>query len=155
VSSLIATARPDEQALPLLVHVLGAMVLVGGLLAGASSLALGRRDAASLRVGYWSLIAAALPGWLAMRIGAQWIYSEQGWADLPDTVEEPTWLRIGYVVADLGGLLLLASLIAGGIGVRRVRAGRGEGLLRATLVLAVVLLAAYVVAAWAMAGKPD
>ena len=38
---------------------------------------------------------------------------------------------------------------------RRLKAGGGSGLLKATLILALVLLAAYVVAVWAMAGKPD
>ncbi len=73
----------------------------------------------------------------------------------PTSVDEPAWLGIGYIVADLGGLILLVSLITGGIGVRRLRAGGGAGLLKATLILALVLLAAYVVAVWAMAGKPD
>jgi hypothetical protein len=47
------------------------------------------------------------------------------------------------------------SLITGGIGVRRLRAGKGAGLLRATLVLSIALLGAYLVAVWAMAGKPN
>ena len=38
---------------------------------------------------------------------------------------------------------------------RRLRAGQGATLLRTTLVLSVVLLGAYVVAVWAMAGKPS
>jgi hypothetical protein len=54
-----------------------------------------------------------------------------------------------------GGLILLVSLVAGGVGVRRLQAGKGTGLLTATLVLSVVLLGAYVVAVWAMAGKPN
>ena len=37
---------------------------------------------------------------------------------------------------------------------RRMRQDKGEGFLRATLVLSFVLLASYVVAIWAMAGKP-
>ncbi|CAN5330801.1 hypothetical protein BH20ACT13_BH20ACT13_03740 [soil metagenome] len=89
-----------------------------------------------------------------MRVGAQWIYSEQGWDDPPDDVDEPAWLGIGYVVADAGGLILLISLITGGIGVRRLAAGKGSGLLKATSILSLILLAAYVVAAWAMSGKP-
>jgi hypothetical protein len=36
-----------------------------------------------------------------------------------------------------------------------MREGKGAGLLKVTMVLAFVLLAAYVVAAWAMAGKPN
>ena len=88
-----------------------------------------------------------------MRAGAEWIASREGWNE--KGVSDPTWLGIGRVVADLGGLLLLIALIVGGIGVRRLREGRGSGLLRATLVVAIILLAAYVVAVWAMAGKPD
>jgi hypothetical protein len=59
------------------------------------------------------------------------------------------------MLADLGGLILLISLIVGGIGVYRLRQGKGAGLLKGTLVLSLILLAAYVVAVWAMAGKPS
>jgi hypothetical protein len=155
VSTLFAAVRPDEQNFPLFVHILGATILVGGLLSAASIMALSRGDVRSLKLGYWALLAVALPGWIVMRVGAQWIYSEQGWDDLPEDFEEPTWLGIGYVAADLGGLVLLVSLIVGGIGVYRLRADKGSGLLRATMILALILLAAYVVAAWAMSGKPD
>jgi hypothetical protein len=65
------------------------------------------------------------------------------------------WLDIGYLLADVGGLILLVSLVVGGIGVSRLRQGKGAGLLKPTLVLSIVLLAAYLVAVWAMAGKPD
>ena len=37
---------------------------------------------------------------------------------------------------------------------RRLGEGKGAGLLKTVLVLSIVLLAIYVVAAWAMAGKP-
>jgi cation transporter-like permease len=67
----------------------------------------------------------------------------------------PGWLDAGFVIANLGGLILAVSLVVGGVGVYRLREGRGAGLLKATLVLALILLVAYVVAAWAMAGKPD
>ena len=69
-----------------------------------------------------------------MRIGAGWISSKEGWDDLPDELV-PTWLTIGFFVADLGGLILLVSLIVGGIGVPPT-AGKGSGLLRATMALA-------------------
>ncbi len=68
---------------------------------------------------------------------------------------EPTWLDIGYIVADLAALLLLISLIAGGIGVYRMRDGKGTRLLTTTLALSIVMLAASLVAVWAMAGKPN
>ena len=155
MSTLFATVRPDSQNFPLFVHILGATILVGGLLSAASIMALSRGDLRSLKLGYWALLAVALPGWIIMRIGAQWIYSKQGWDDLPDGIDEPAWLEIGYTAADLGGLILLVSLIVGGIGVYRLRADKGSGLLRATMILSLILLAAYVVAAWAMAGKPN
>lgn len=152
--NVLLAIRPDSWNLPLLVHVVGAMVLVGGLFAGAGALAFGRRDPSLLLVGYWSLLAVALPGWLLMRVGAQWIYVEQGWDELPETVDEPQWLVIGGAVADVGGAVFLVTLVLGAVGVRRLRASRGTGLLGVTLALAVLLLAAYLVAAWAMAGKP-
>ena len=151
--TIVAMTRPDSWDFPLFVHVLGAMILVGGLLTGASTLALARGDVRFLRLGYRSLLAVALPGWLLMRVGAEWIASREGWTK--QGVPTPTWLGIGFALADIGGLILLVSLVVGGVGVRRLRTGRGAGLLRATLVLSVVLLAAYVVAVWAMAGKPS
>ena len=65
------------------------------------------------------------------------------------------WLGIGYITADAGGIILLVALILGGIGVRRARGGGGAGLLKASTVLAAVLIAVYVVTVWAMGGKPS
>ena len=151
--TVVAAIRPDSWDFPLFLHVLGAMVLTGGLLTGASSLGFARGDVRYLRLGYWSLLAVSLPGWVLMRAGAEWIASREGWTQ--KGVPSPTWLDIGFLLADVGGLVLLVSLVAGGIGLRRLRQGRGSGLLKTTLVLSIVLLAAYVVAVWAMAGKPD
>jgi hypothetical protein len=151
--SILAAVRPDSWNFPLFLHVLGAMILVGGLLTGASSLAFARGEARFLRLGYWSLLAVSLPGWILMRAGAQWIASKEGWTK--SGVPSTTWLDIGALLADLGGFILLVSLVVGGIGVYRLREGKGSGLLRATLVLAILLLGAYVVAVWAMAGKPS
>jgi hypothetical protein len=150
--SALAAMRPDEWNFPLLVHVFGATVLVSGLVSAASAIAYSRGDVGLLRLGYWSLLFLSLPGWIVMRIGAQWIYTEAGWDDVPD---EPGWLGIGFLTAEVGGALLAVSLIVGGIGVYQLRQGKGAGLLRATMILSLILLAAYVVAVWAMAGKPD
>jgi hypothetical protein len=128
------------------------MILVGGTLTAAAALVFARGEAALLRLGYWSLLAVALPGYIVMRIGAEWTYSKEGLDDAPD---DPAWVGIGYVVADAGALLLLIALILGGIGVYRLRSDRGSGLLKASLGISVLLLAAYVVAIWAMGAKPD
>ena len=152
MTSVLASVRPDSWNLPLFVHVLGAMILVGGLLTGASILTFARGDVRFLRLGYWTLLAVALPGYIVMRLGAQWIYSKE---HLDDAPSDPTWIGIGFIVADLGALLVLIALIVGGIGVRRLDSGGGQGLLKAAMVIAWLVLAAALVAVWAMAGKPD
>ncbi len=151
MTSVLAAHRPTDWNFPLFLHVFGAMILVGGLLTGASVLAFARGDVRFLRLGYWTLLAVALPGYVVMRLGAQWIYSREGWEDLGD---DPTWIGIGFAVADVGALLVVIALIVGGIGVRRLRSGRGAGLLKAAMVIAWIVLAAALVAVWAMAGKP-
>ena len=151
---VLAAVRPDSWNFPLFVHVLGAMILVGGLLTGASTIAFARGDARFLRLGYWTLLLVAFPGYVVMRIGAQWIYSKEGWDDLPDDAI-PAWIDIGYIIADAGALLTVIALILGGIGVRRLGSGGGTGLLKAAMVIAWLVLAAALVAVWAMSGKPD
>jgi hypothetical protein len=154
VSALAAAIRPDSWNLPLLLHVLGATVLFGATLTGASALALARGEARVLRLGYYSLLVVGLPAFILMRVAAEWIFSKEGWDDVPDD-SQPAWLGIGFIISDLGAVLLLLSLILGGIGVRRLRSGGGAGLLRATMAISVLLLVAYIVAVWAMGAKPD
>ena len=154
MTGVIAAIRPDDWNFPLLVHVLGAMVLFGGLIAGASTLAFARGHEASLRLGYWTLLTVALPGWIVMFAGAQWIYSKEGWDD--EGVDDPTWISLGMGIAFLGAALLITGLIVGGIGLYRMRRGEsGAGLLRVTMILTLLIIAAALVAVWAMAGKPD
>jgi hypothetical protein len=148
---MFAAIRPDDWDLPLFLHVLGAMLLVAGLLTGGTALAIARGQVRLLRLGYFSLLALALPGWILMRAAAEWIYDKQGFTGDDD----PAWVGIGFITAEGGGLLLLIALILGGFGVRRVGRGGGSGLLTASAVLALVALAAYLVAVWAMGGKPD
>jgi hypothetical protein len=150
--SVLAAIRPDSWNFPLFLHVLGAMILVGGTLTAAAALVVARGNARMLRLGYWSLLTVALPGYVLMRIGGQWIYSKQGLDDAPIDF---AWATIGFAVADAGALLLLIALIVGGIGVYRLRAGKGTVFLKATMVISLVLLAAFVVAVWAMSAKPD
>jgi len=152
MTSLLAALRPDSWNFPLFVHVLGAMVLVGGTFTAAAALVFARGDTRTLRLGYRSLLLVALPGYVLMLIGAEWIYSKEGLDDAP--IEE-AWTGIGFAVADAGALLLLVALILGGVGIRRLRVGKGTGLLRATMVISLLLLAAYIVAIWAMSAKPS
>jgi hypothetical protein len=153
---MLAAVRPHSWDLAVFVHVAGAMILFGGLVTAAGAGLLGWRDASSAlrRFSVLTLFAVALPGWIVMRVGAEWAYSKEGWDKVPDKLQ-PTWLGIGYVTADIGGLLLLIGLVLGGIGIRRARSGGGAGLLRASAVIAALLIAAYVVAVWAMGGKPS
>jgi cation transporter-like permease len=145
--------RSDSISLALLVHVAGAMVLVGGLVTAAAMAIAGWNDEAATlrRLSYRTLLAVALPGYIVMRIGAQWTSSKEHLDNLPN---DPTWLGIGYITADAGAVLLLIALIVGGIGMRRSRSGGGGGWLKASSVIATVLVAAYVVTIWAMGAKP-
>lgn len=151
--SALASVRPDSWNFPLFLHVLGAMILVGAVLTGASTLVFARGDTRMLRLGYWSLLAVGLPGYVLMRIGAEWTASREGYNK--EGASTPTWLDTGYLIADAGLLVFVIALIVGGVGVYRLKAGKGVGLLKGTMVLSLLLLAAFVVAIWAMAGKPD
>ena len=153
---MLAAIRPDNQSFALLLHLVGATVAFGAFLASASFLVLARGDTRLLRLGYYSLLLVAVPGLILLRLAGEWLYRLQNWNKLPDQFDEPTWLQIGFIVADWGALLLLVALTVGGIGVYRMRTGKGgAGLLRGTMVSALVLIVAYAVAVWAMTGKPS
>lgn len=143
--------------LALFVHVLGAMLLVGTLLVVAAAILAGWRrtdpeEAASLtRHGLRAVAWGVLPAYVVMRVGAQWTEAA---ADFPEGFD-PAWIGIGYIVSDAGAVLLLVCLILAAIGLRRLRQGGGTGLARAVGVISVLLLAAYLVAVWAMSAKPD
>ena len=128
---LFAAERANDWDLAVFVHVLGAMILVGGAVTAAAMAVIGWRDESSdlRRRSTKTLLVVALPGYLIMRIAAEWAYATEGW-DEPADDDEPAWLGIGYITADLGGLLLLIALILGGIGIRRDRTGGGGALLR-------------------------
>jgi hypothetical protein len=157
--TVLAATRPTDWDFPLFLHVLGAMVLVGGLVTAVAVQALvwRRREPADIvtfgRAAFWSLLAVALPGWIVMRVGAEWIYSKEGWSGEDD----PSWLGVGFLTADLGGIILLVTLVLAGIGARQVRRSGGASSLVARIAapLAAILLIAYLVAVWAMTAKPS
>ncbi len=139
---MLAAVRPGEWNLPLFVHVAGAMLLVGALIVvlvlGVAALRRGDGTAALSRLAFRGLLAGVLPAYLVMRVGAEWIAAEQDWDD-------PTWIGIGYMTADMGLLLLIAAIIVAWRGSKRGEGGPG-GLGRATVVLCGILLVAYTVA---------
>ena len=153
---VLAAIRPGEQDFALLLHLVGATVVFGALLASATSILLARGEVRLLRLGYFSLLLVGLPGLILMRLAGQWLYNLQKWDDLPDQFDQPAWLGIGFIVADWGGILFVLSLVLGGVGVYRLSRDKGGiGLLRATTAISLVLVLAYVVAVWAMTGKPN
>jgi hypothetical protein len=146
---MLGTIRPDAWNLPLIVHVAGAMLLVGALVVvlAATAAGLRRGDSAAIlvRLGFRALVLGVLPAYVVMRAGAEWVASEAG-------VGDPAWVGIGYGVAD-GGLLL--TVIAAVLAWRASRrGGAGGGLGRAVVALSALLLVAYAVAIWAMTTKP-
>jgi hypothetical protein len=157
VLEVLAAIRPDNQSFALLLHLVGATVVFGALLASATSLLLARGDTRLLRLGYFSLLLVGLPGLILLRLAGQWLYQLQSWDKLPSQIEQPTWLSIGFIVADWGGILFLLALVLGGVGVHRLRNDKGGStlLLRGTMVISLVLIVGYVVAVWAMTGKPS
>jgi len=153
---LLAAIRPDEQSFALLLHLVGATIAFGGLLACATSILLAHGETRLLRIGYFSLLLVSLPGWILMRLAGQWLFNLQHWSDLPSNLNDPAWLNIGFIVADWGGVLFLISLAVGEIGLRRLQTGNGSvALLRSTMVISIILAVAYAVAVWAMTGKPS
>jgi hypothetical protein len=149
----LGALRPDDWDFPLLVHVLGAMLLVGALCVVIVALVATWRmretaEAAPLRrLAFQALLLGVVPSYVVMRIGGQWLASEENLDE-----SEPGWLQVGYVVADVSVLVLIAALVLAGLSVRR--GARGGPLGRAAAVLSIILLAAYLVAVWAMTAKP-
>ena len=150
--SVLGAIRADSINLPLFLHVLGAMLLVGALFAIALATVIGWRrpdDAVGLtRFSLRTLLIGVFPSWLLMRIAAQWTESKGNYSD------ESDWIGIGYITADAGGLLILISIVLSVLGLRRLRDGNGLRLGRAVGVISFVLLAAFLIAVWAMSAKP-
>jgi hypothetical protein len=151
--SVLGVIRPDDWFLPLFLHILGAMVLVGALTLSAASLSGAWRSGspALTRLAYRALFYGALPGYIVFRAGAEWIADKEGLTD-----SNLTWVGIGYGVSDVGFLLLLISMIIGGFGVRRIKRGGQPSAVGARVVTGLVslVLIAYLVAVWAMTVKP-
>jgi hypothetical protein len=154
-----AAIRADEVNFPLLLHVAGAALLVAALALVAAALlraAGGREPGGAVvlaRFGFRALLIGAIPSYLLMRISAEWVASEE---KLDELDEDPAWIGIGYITADMGLLFLVVATVLAGLAARKVRAEPGAigtgG--RVAAGLCVLLLVAYVVAIWAMTSKP-
>jgi hypothetical protein len=154
--SVLAAIRPDSVNLPLFLHVLGAMLLVGALFAVGLAVVLGWRRpeyAPGLtRFALRTLLLGVFPAYVLMRVGAQWTEAEQNY---PDDYEA-AWIDIGYITADAGALLILISIVLSVIGLRKSRdGGGGVRFGRIVGVISLLLLAAFLVAVWAMIAKPS
>jgi hypothetical protein len=145
--SLLAAVRPDDWNFPLFIHVLSAMALFGAVVLAVVSVA--GNSNAGLRLGFRTLLIAAIPAWIAMRLTAQWIASEENLLD--EDVETPAWVDIGFITSEGSLVVLIAATVCAGIAARR---GRGGGLRTATVVLVGITIVAYLVAIWAMSTKP-
>jgi hypothetical protein len=153
--STLGLIRPHDWDLPLIVHILGAMILVGALtLSAVSLIAAWRTNSGPLtRLGFMSLFYGAIPGWIVMRGGAQWIASKEG---LDNDNVDLTWLNIGFSTADMGFALLIIATVIGGLMVRRIRRDGSPSPIPTRIATGLVslMLIGYLVAVWAMTTKP-
>jgi hypothetical protein len=153
----VLAIRPDSWNFPLLLHVGGAMLLVGSLTIAIVAFVQSWREADPdssarlFRFGALTMFFAALPAFIVMRGAAQWIVSKEHLEN-----SNVSWIGIGFATSDLGGLILLLTLILTGIALRRSRRGAGLGkLAKVGSALPLLLLALYVIAIWAMTTKPS
>jgi hypothetical protein len=149
--------RPDEWNLPLLLHVAGAMVLTGAVVVAAAALVLSVRSDNDDRYplvhfAFRTLRFAGIPSVIVLRGAAAWIESKEG---LENT--DSAWLGIGYATAEGGALLIIIATILAWLASRRIRTNPdGPSMMtRISMALTFVLIAAYVVAVWAMTTKPS
>jgi len=147
-----AAIRPDHWDFPLFLHVAGAMLLVGAMVVVVATMAAALRNGEGVevltRLAFRTLLIGVIPAYVLMRVGAEWILSDEG---VPDDLG---WIGIGYGVADGGLLLTLIAAVLAWRAARRREEGPG-GVGRAVFVLGAVLILAYAVAIWAMATKPS
>jgi hypothetical protein len=153
----VLAIRPDSWNFPLLLHVGGAMLLVGSLTIAIVAFVQSWREADPdssarlFRFGALTMFFAALPSYIVMRGAAQWIVSKEHLEN-----SNVSWIGIGFATSDFGGLILLLTLILTGIALRRTRRGAGLGkLAKVGSALPLLLLALYVIAIWAMTTKPS
>jgi multisubunit Na+/H+ antiporter MnhB subunit len=148
---MLAAVRPGSWNFPLFLHVLGAMLLVGAtasvmVIAWAGWPSRPQRGVLA-RAAFWTMLVFALPAWLLMRVAAEWVYSKEPY----NGDDDPGWLGTGFLVADIG---LIVLLVTTGLAFWWSRRPDGGWQGRVVAVLASVYLALLAVAWWAMSAKP-
>ena len=142
---MLALLRPDSWNFPLFLHVLGAIAVTGAT-AAAFVCAVSEPRWPWLRpVLARTLLLATFPAWILMRLGGAWEDSRSPIGD------DSTWLGIGYIVGDLGFVLLIVAMILAAVAVRRTRRNWP---IRAVAVITGLYFVALLVAMFAMTGKP-
>ena len=142
---MLAILRPDSWNFPLFLHVLGATVVTGATAAVFIAAVASRRWPWLRLVVARTLLLAVFPAWLLMRLAGQWIDSKE---NVPGN---PGWLGVGFLVGDVGFVLLIVAMILGAVSVRRPQRSWPIG---AVAVITGVYFVALVVAMVAMTGKP-
>jgi len=146
----LAAIRADEVNLPLFIHILSALTLIGAVSLALLVLAGNWRtgSAAGNRLAFRTLLYAAIPSWIVMRLTAQWLLDKQGLEDA-----ELAWIDIGFMSAEPTFLFLVIATVITGMRARRGADAPSVGARIATGLVAVCLIA-YLVALWAMTTKP-
>ena len=150
--SVFALVRPDSRNFPLFVHVLGAMLLVGAVTLAASAMLLAWRNGelTMVRLGNRALLLGAIPAWVIMRVGAQWIANKEQLEN-----SDVSWIGTGFGIADGGVVFLLVATLLSWLAVRRATRDQSTGVLRrVAAAMVMVLLVLFLVAVWAMTTKP-
>ena len=151
--------RPDDWNFPLLLHVGGAMVMCGALAVASAALVLAVRsrgdDRVSLaRFGFRTLLIGVVP---VVHRDARRARSGSTPSEGFSGDNDPGWVGIGYITSDLGLLLIIIATVLSGLAARRIRTNPdGPSVMtRISMALTFILIAAYVVAVWAMTTKPS
>lgn len=130
------------------VHVVGAMVLFGSVLAVTILAYAGLRLAPELaqlarRVAFWTTLGLMVPAWIAMYAGGYWLLGHEGLDE-----DTPGWADAGARIGDAGAVLILLLLGVGWLAVRRPRLGPWLA------GIATLYIVALAVAWFFMSGKP-
>ena len=100
------------------------------------------------KAAFRTMLALAVPSWLVMRLAGEWIYSKEGF----DGKNDPNWVGVGFVVGDLGLLILLLGT---GFAFWWARRPDSSWQPRVVGVLAPLYLLALAFAWWVMTAKPE